>query len=154
MLDAPDIGSHYYYGACVDTVAGESDTTNNCSAAVKVETTHKKPQLEITPVRIESSQNRVRISATVRNIGGPAATTTLRFYRSTDDVISSSDTQVRAFSVPALVKTESHEFPKFDSKWVDVTEPSGSYWYGACVDAVANESDTTDNCRSIHKITR
>ena len=24
----------YYYGACVDAVAGESDTTNNCSASV------------------------------------------------------------------------------------------------------------------------
>ena len=26
----------YYYGACVDVVAGESDTTNNCSTSVSV----------------------------------------------------------------------------------------------------------------------
>ena len=27
----------YYYGACVDAVTDESDTTNNCSASVQVD---------------------------------------------------------------------------------------------------------------------
>ena len=35
-LTAPDAPGTYYYGACVDLVAGESDTTNNCSDAVHV----------------------------------------------------------------------------------------------------------------------
>ena len=26
----------YYYGACVETVAGELDTTNNCSGSVAI----------------------------------------------------------------------------------------------------------------------
>ena len=33
---APTPPGAYYYGACVDTVAGEADPTNNCSAAVAV----------------------------------------------------------------------------------------------------------------------
>ena len=32
-LSAPTDAGTYYYGACVDAVAGESDTTNNCSTS-------------------------------------------------------------------------------------------------------------------------
>ena len=35
-LSAPSSAGTYYYGACVDTVSGESDTANNCSSAVRV----------------------------------------------------------------------------------------------------------------------
>ena len=36
-LTAPSSAGTYYYGACVDSVTGESDTANNCSGGVKVE---------------------------------------------------------------------------------------------------------------------
>ena len=35
-LTAPSSARTYYYGACVDGVSGESDTGNNCSAAVSI----------------------------------------------------------------------------------------------------------------------
>ena len=35
-LMAPSTADTYYYGACVDTVSGESNTANNCSSAVRV----------------------------------------------------------------------------------------------------------------------
>ena len=35
-LSAPASGGTYYYGACVEAVSGESETGNNCSAAVAV----------------------------------------------------------------------------------------------------------------------
>ena len=35
-LTAPSFAGTYYYGACVDAVSSETDTTNNCSAAVTV----------------------------------------------------------------------------------------------------------------------
>ena len=35
-LTAPSTASTYYYGACVDSVSGESDTGNNCSSGVRV----------------------------------------------------------------------------------------------------------------------
>ena len=34
-LTAPSSSGTYYYGACVDSVSGESDTTNNCSSGVE-----------------------------------------------------------------------------------------------------------------------
>ena len=38
-LTAPSGAGTYYYGACVETVSGESSTTNNCSTAVAVSQT-------------------------------------------------------------------------------------------------------------------
>ena len=35
-LTAPSSAGTYYYGACVDSVSGEADTRNNCSAGVQV----------------------------------------------------------------------------------------------------------------------
>ena len=35
-LTAPSNPGTYYYGACVDAVEDESDTTNNCSSSVQV----------------------------------------------------------------------------------------------------------------------
>ena len=36
-VTAPSEARTYYYGACVDAVAEESDTTDNCSASVQVD---------------------------------------------------------------------------------------------------------------------
>ena len=35
-LRAPSSPGDYYYGACVDPPAGEAETRNNCSPAVRV----------------------------------------------------------------------------------------------------------------------
>ena len=35
-LSAPSSVGTYYYGACVESVSGESDTDNNCSDGVRV----------------------------------------------------------------------------------------------------------------------
>ena len=43
-LPAPAAAGTYYYGACVDAVTDESDTTNNCSAAVQVTVPEPTPQ--------------------------------------------------------------------------------------------------------------
>ena len=83
------------------------------------------------------------VSATVRNDGdGDAAATTLRYYRSSDATITTADTEVGTDEVAGLAATAS------GSESVDLTAPStpGTYYYGACVDAVEGESDTTNNC--------
>ena len=158
-LDTPAIGS-YYYGACLDAVSEESDATNNCSAALTLQVTHAKPNLKFLGWSVGEPKggdgSSFFLSVTVQNVGGPAAATTLRFYRSSDATITSSDTQLASVSVPALAKTEPRETPKFLSKRVHMTAPSapGTYYYGACIDDVPGESDTTDNCRVIHWLTR
>ena len=61
----------YRYGACVDPVCGESDTTNNCSSAVPV-TVRARPDLviEYAEVEVDRATNFVRWAALVKNIGG------------------------------------------------------------------------------------
>ena len=148
-LYAPSPAGTYYYGACVDSVTGESDTTNNCSASVtvEVETTTTFPDLEVgQPTVINSTQvagGLFRLTTTVTNIGDRgSAATTLRYYQSTDATISSADTEVGTDGIRPLGRTA------FTS--ADVTAPltAGTYYYGACVDAVPVESDTTNNCSS------
>ena len=147
-LVAPPTPGTYYYGACVDAVADESDTTNNCSASVPVTVPEpRRPDLLVTLPSVSDGRpvtgTSFTLSATVRNDGdGTAATTTVRYYRSTDATITTSDTQVGTGVVAELAPSGS------GSQSVDLVAPStqGTYYYGACVDAVADESDRTNNC--------
>ena len=149
-LTAPSTPGTYYYGACVDAVSNESDTTNNCSSAVIVTVgAAPAPDLVVDTPSVSDSAPEAgasfTLSATVRNQGsGSSASTTLRYYRSTDSVITSSDTPFGTNSVSGLSAAGT------SPESVNLTAPStpGTYYYGACVDAVSNESDTTNNCSS------
>jgi len=90
------------------------------------------------------------LRATVRNQGdGRSASTTLRYYRSSDSGISISDTQVGTDAVSALSASTS------SSESISLTAPSsaGTYYYGACVDSVSGESNTGNNCSSAVRVT-
>jgi len=83
------------------------------------------------------------LSATVRNAGLAAAPATiLRYYWSADATISTSDTEVGTDAVGGL--SPSGMSP--ESMSLKAPQAVGRYHYGACVDPVADESDTTDNC--------
>ena len=146
-LTAPSTPGTYYYGACVDTVSDESDTTNNCSAAVTVTVgAAPAPDLVVETPTVDASApaagSRFTLSTTVRNQGnGSSAFTTLRYYRSTDSTITTGDTEVGTDSVSGLNPSGS------SAETIGLTAPStpGTYYYGACVDTVSDESDTTNN---------
>ena len=83
------------------------------------------------------------LSATVRNRGDSRSeSTTLRYYRSPDSTISTSDTLVEDASVGSLPASGSSRV----SVNLKAPSSSGTYYYGACVDAVSGESDTGNNC--------
>ena len=82
-------------------------------------------------------------TATVRNQGTMASTaTTLRYYRSEDRTISTSDTQVGTGAVNALAVDGA------SPQTITLPAPAvaGTYYYGACVDPVAEESISGNNC--------
>ncbi len=152
---APSTAGVYYYGACADAVAGESDTANNCSAAVEV-TVQLPPVPDLvvgTPTVSDGAPvagATFILSATVTNRGGAdAPATTLRYYRSTDATIETSDTAQGADAVNGLAASGG------SAESIEVTAPSatGVYYYGACVDAVADESSTANNCSTSVKVT-
>ena len=153
-LRAPSKSGAHYYAACVDPVAGESDTVTDCSAAVRVvvqvqnlEPASPQPDLVLEDPAVSDDSPvagaSFSFSATVRNAGdGDAAATTLRVYRSDDETITPSDEQVGAAAVPELAASES----KVVSVELRAPSKSGAHYYGACVHAAAEESDTTNNC--------
>ena len=85
---------------------------------------------------------RFTLTVKVRNRGaGEVSATTLRYYRSADAAISTSDVEARTAPVPSLPGG----FALFGTSLEPPRSP-GVYHYGACVDPVPNESDTTNNC--------
>ena len=83
------------------------------------------------------------LSATVRNRGvGTARATTLRYYLSSDTTITTSDTAVGTDPVDELAASAT------SAESITLLAPSmtGTYYYGACVDAVAGELKTANNC--------
>ena len=146
-LSAPSGAGTYYYGACVQSVSGESDTTNNCSPAVRVTVTGARPDLVVQSPWVNdntlSTGQSFTLRATVRNRGdGASASTTLRYYRSTNATISASDTRVGTDAVSALTASGA------STETISLSAPvsAGTYYYGACVQSVSGESDTNNNC--------
>ena len=153
QLTAPSSAGTYYYGACVDPVSGEFNTYPGCSVAVTVtvggDATPAEPDLVVESASVSDDSPDAGASftlrATVRNRGGgQSASTTLRYYRSSNATISRSDTQVGTDSVGGLPASRT------SAESISLTAPSspGTYYYGACVDSVAGESDTGNNCSS------
>jgi hypothetical protein len=90
-------------------------------------------------------------NATANNNGNGSSnvSTTLRYYRSTDSTITTADTQLATDPIGALGAGSS------SAQNAALTAPAadGNYWIGACVDAVAGESSTTDQCSAGVQIT-
>ena len=154
---APSSAGTYYYGACVDSVSGESNTGNNCSSGVRVTVTgggSSVPDLVVSSPSVSNSSpsagGSFTLRATVRNQGdGRSGSTTLRYYRSSDSTIGASDSQVGTDSVGALSASGT------SAESISLTAPSstGTYYYGACVDSVSGESNTGNNCSSAVRVT-
>ena len=146
---APSSTGTYYYGVCVDSVAGESNTRNNCSEGISAIVLERgSPDLVASVTSVGDggvlyAGESFTINAEVHNQGtGPAASTTLRYYRSTDSTISTSDTPVGTDHVDPVAVSGTR------TETMSRTAPSstGTYHYGVCVDSVAGESNTRNNC--------
>ena len=86
----------------------------------------------------------ITLRATVGNTGGSSASTTLRWYRSTDRTITTADTLVGSNVLSSL------RAGGRSTETISITAPSATntYYYGACVDLVTNERYTNNNCSS------
>ena len=153
-LNAPEDPGTYYYGACADAVPDESDTTNNCSAGRPITVSEPNAPDLVVSVSVDNDTpdtgGEFELTATVRNVGdGAASSTTLRYYRSSDATITKADTEQGIDAMHALSASESSRA----SLTLNAPEDPGTYYYGACADAVPDESDTTDNCSAGRPIT-
>ena len=131
-LRAPASAGTYYYGACVESVTGETSTGNNCSAAVTLTVgAAPAPDLVVDSPTVSNSSPAAGASftlrTTVRNQGtGRSSSTTLRYYRSTDARVSTSDTEVGTDRVSSLSASRT------SSEFISLRAPAsaGTYYYG------------------------
>ena len=159
---APLTPGTYYYGACVDVGAGETDRYDNCSESVRVMVSGVSPPpvpsfdlgVGITSGSAISVQARERftISASVINDGpNRSPATTMRFYRSSDSRITTSDVPVSGSisvsSLPANARSPAR------SATLVAPSSSGTYYYGACVDSPSGEAGRLDNCSTAVRVT-
>ncbi|MYB98809.1 MAG: hypothetical protein F4X60_09665 [Gemmatimonadetes bacterium] len=141
-----------YVGACLDPVAGESDTSNNCSPSVQVTISSSgSPNLRfkgISPRNVTvSSGTTFTITDTLVNNGtGVSSSTTLRLFWSTDATISTSDTQFGTTStVPPLDPSEERNATG-NIRFTNTSGSAVTVYVGFCVDVVDNETNENDNC--------
>ena len=145
-ITVPSTAGTYHYFACVDEVTDEINTNNNCSTGVMVEVTAPDLTVAIMPTSatVEAS-GMLTLTATVSNTGtGSSPATDLHWYLSTDNTINMSDTQLGmdGDTVNSLGPGSSAVI----SNTITVSSEAGTYFYGACVDTVTDESDTNNNC--------
>ena len=134
---------------CNDGESGESNWR-----LVEIPASAGAPDLVVqTPSVSDSNPNAgesFTLSAAVRNQGnGRSASTTLRYYRSSDETISTSDTAVGTDAVGGLAASGT------SAESISLTVPStaGTYYYGACVDPVSGESNSQNNCSTARRVT-
>ena len=152
---APSTKGTYYYGGCVEAVAGESAVTNNCSAAVKVEVLHDRPDLKVTAWGAGRGQvgKTSSVATGVTNVGSPSDATTLRLLRVPERKSKpSAGTEVGQVDVPKLIVTG--DAAAVSIRHVEFQAPAtpGWYYYVMCVDAVPRETNTANNCSTGAKV--
>ena len=107
----------------------------------------ERPSVSVNPL---TTGQAFTLSATVHNQGTNASPgTTLRYYRSSDAIITRQDTQLDTDWISGMNPSSSR------SASTNLTAPStaGVYYYGACVDSVAGEANTGNNCSSEVRVT-
>ena len=89
----------------------------------------------------------ITLTATV-SYTGASASTTLRWYRSTDSTISSADMLLGSNALSNLGAGTNVTI----SNTVTIPNAYATYYYGACVDPVADEYYSNNNCSSVRVV--
>ena len=88
----------------------------------------------------------------IRNQGAvSSAATRIRAMRSPNPIISTRDEEVGSYSAAALAAKEERAFPVTIS--IGIRSAAGTIYIGMCVDAVADESNTRNNCSDGARLT-
>ncbi len=83
------------------------------------------------------------VSSQVKNTGaGSSSATTVKYYRSTDKTISTSDTEMGTKSLASMLEGQT----KTQTISLSSSQVNKTYYIGACVTAVSNEINTQNNC--------
>ena len=139
-----------YYGACVESVPGETTTDNNCFSSIEIRVlpsdlvvdTFNSSKTEI------NSGETLNLTASVINNGtGSSKATKLTYYRSDDNTITASDDALGGYNIIGLAAGSSS-----NDNLIITGHSAGTKYYGACVASVPGETTTDNNCFSSTEI--
>ena len=147
-LIAPDAAGTYYYWACVDAVDGESNTDNNCSRGREVDVIvpePMRPDLIVNLPRVDNDRvqagSSIRVIFNIENQGdGHSGPTEVTAYLSDDRTITVHDEFVASVNIRDLEPSISLDWVRYN---IIVPVAPGTYYYGACVDAVTGGVEHT-----------
>ena len=144
LIAPPDAGL-YYYRVYVDTVTGETETDNNYSHWIGIDVLEPLVLESLEPSKVTlTSGETFTLTATVKNDGNARSdATTVRYYRSSDNSLSSRDTRLGNRTVSRLAAGATTQVS------IPLTAPQlpGTYYYGACVGD--SETYSGDACEVI-----
>ncbi len=109
-----------------------------------------EPDLVASAVSLSTSEvnvtDNINMAATVYNDGGSTSdASTVHFMLSSDEEISLDDAVIASQSLAAIPAGSSLDA----TVSVDVPGQAGNYWLGICVDTVAGETLTSNNCSGV-----
>ncbi len=144
----------YWVGVIVDVSDNIPETEELSNNYAHYPIVISPPDLTVTAPSVSdttpTTTQTITAYATINNVGGAqSAATTLRYYRSTNSIISTGDTQVGTDTQTTInpggsvIRSEPFIF----------SATAGTFWYGACVDAVAGETITNNQCSSGVQVT-
>ena len=142
---APPYAGTYYYGVCAGLFK-----FRNCSTGVRVTVEGSEggsPDLIVhSPLVSHNSVmpgGKFSLHVKFENIGtGPAAASTVRYYRSDDATIDATDTQL---TVGGMSRLAVGQQAGGGFHWTTPFE-AGTYYYAVCVDPTLGETNTDNNC--------
>ena len=141
-------------GSNVEDLVPGLRSPRGIALGIPSQTIPSSPDLVVEDVRADPATvavgEKFKLYVTLKNQGrGESTATRVRYYRSTDEIISTEDTQLAsAHRNPLAANTTIH-------RYLLVTAPTtpGTYYYGVCVDSVTDESNTDNNCSSAVSVT-
>ena len=148
-LIAPSVKGDYFYIACAPEDGAESYKWDNCGRVrVDVGDPIVGFDLSVSTFRVSDSsvvtRGKITFNLTVRNHSFATESspiTTVRYYRSSDASITSSDTEVATDYVGELTPSATSN----ETASVSVPSSPGIYYYGACVGEDA-DADASNDC--------
>ena len=148
-VTAPNKIGTYYYGVCLADSVGEG----SCSV-VQITVRENSPELVIESIKAEPAivkpKEKFKITVYYKNVGtSTSAETAIKYYRSVNATFSETD---------ELIKTGQRVSLAGKSRigrelTLNAPENPGTYYYGACVMSIPNESIPDNNCSDIIQVT-
>ena len=131
QITAPLDAGIYYYRVYIEPVTGETVTDNNDSNWISIDVLAPLVLESLQPSKVSlTSGESFTLTATVKNDGtARSAGTTVRYYRSSNDSLNSSDTRVGSRTISGLAAGATTQV----SISLSAPQAPGTYYYGACV---------------------